>query len=103
MKIQQDRRPGHGRALDDRGVQRTRACRRLPVDAAERVARLIGAYAGDPGGVFVESMSESHLADGPARRQVVTGQADDARQDEQEGWVGGHAEAAVQAEEVAGL
>ena len=70
VKIEQDRRPGHGRRLVDLAVQHARARGRPPVDAIQRIARLVAAHAGDPRRILEQPVRHPHFADRPPRRDV---------------------------------
>ena len=103
MKIQYQRGPDDARRLVDLAVQLAGAGGRPPVDAVQRIARLVPPHAGDPRGVFEEAVRDADFADRPPRGQLEPFQRHDLRIDQQEMRRGQHAVAAVQAEQVARL
>src|SRR5205807_2221062 len=76
VEIEQHRRPGEGRWLVDLAMEHAGARGCPPVNAIERIARFVWADAGDPRWVLKEPVNHPHIADGPARSQIVALQRD---------------------------
>ena len=103
VEIQDQRRPDDAGRLVELAVQLAGPGGRPPVDAVERIARLVPPHAGDAGGIFVEAVRNVDLADRPPRGQLEALQRHHLGIDQQEVRRGEHAVAAVQAEQVARL
>ena len=103
VKVEQQSRAGQGRWLVDLAVQGAGAGRGAPVHAIKRIARLIRPHAGNPRRVLEQPVDHAHVANGPARRQIITLQRDNLRINQQIMRLGIDAITAVQAEQVAAL
>ena len=103
VEIQHNRGPHDAGRLVELAVELAGSGGGPPMDAVQRIARLVAPHAGDPRGVFVEAVRDADLADRPPRGQLKTLQRHDVRIDQQEVRRGEHAVAAVQPEQVARL
>ena len=103
VEIKQHCHAGNGRRLQDFAVQCAGSCGGSPVDTIEWVARVVGAYAGDAGGVFVQAIGHAHLSDRTFGGDVVSVQWYHSGQDHQKVRRRDNAIAPMQAEQIAGL
>src|SRR5206468_9562947 len=65
------------RGFVDLAVQLAGAGGGAPVNAVHRVAGFVGSHAADARGIFVQPVREAHVADRPARGDIVAAQRDD--------------------------
>src|SRR5262249_9501178 len=103
VKVEDDRRAAQTGRLVHLAVQCSHSRRRSPVYSAERITGLVGTHSRDARRILEQTMRQPHVADRPARRQVVAGQRNDLWIDKQETQPMIHAEAPMQTEEVAVL